>query len=237
MTNSPLTGTYTIALKFSYSIANLSSYSYLKIIDYKNKAFDTGFYFRFGKLQSFPGSTGPTVYRTNEVLDLVATRDAATNEFKVYSRAEQGDLILEYTYSDPSGNLIPDPSGTGSILGFFFDDNSTAAEATTGGNVYRLRTWNGVALTASQIESATDEPVVGVDGGQAPPPWLQSYGRLQTDTCRAGWHPSWAEWAVTKTGGWVCNRTVFWNGSAWVQNPDAVWGSINPGATTIWDGS
>lgn len=69
-----------------------------------------------------------------------------------------------------------------------------------------------------------------------PAPWLQSYGRTESETCREGWHASWAEWAVDKTGGWVCNRTVFWNGSTWVQNPNAVWGPINPDQTTAWVG-
>lgn len=67
--------------------------------------------------------------------------------------------------------------------------------------------------------------------------WLQSYGRTAHELCREGWHASWAEWAVDKTGGWVCNRTVFWNGSTWVQNPNAVWGPMNSNQTATWDGS
>jgi len=161
-TNSPITGTYTIALKFSYggNTSNLSSYSYLKIIDYQNKVSDNGFYFRYGKLQSYPGATGATVYSQDEVLDLVATRDASTSPptFKVYSRAAGGGLVLEYTYSDnnaPGSNLVPVASGAGSLLGLFFDDNSTSSEATSGGKVYRLQTWNDVALTQSEIDAAT----------------------------------------------------------------------------------
>lgn len=164
-TSTPMTGTYTMALKFSFSVPNaLSTYSYLKIVDYQNKVSDTGFYFYRGKLNSYPGDTGATVYAAAQVLDLVATRDDATKEFKVYSRAAGGALVLEYTYSDPSGNLVPYSSGSGSLLGFFFDDNYTSAEATDGGKAYRLRTWNGVALTAAQINGATSStPVVVTD--------------------------------------------------------------------------
>lgn len=85
---------------------------------------------------------------------------------------------------------------------------------------------------------------ISVDGTPAdsiveagPAPWLQSHGRPSHEDCPPGWHPSWAEWAVPSTGGWVCNRTIFWHGSAWMQSPDAVWGTTNPAAIRLWDGS
>jgi hypothetical protein len=66
--------------------------------------------------------------------------------------------------------------------------------------------------------------VVSSSGGN-PPPWLQMYGRpSQTDACRSGWDPSWAEWAITKTGGWVCQRTIYWHDGAWFESPSAIWG-------------
>jgi outer membrane protein OmpA-like peptidoglycan-associated protein len=167
-TNTPMTGTYTLALKFSYSTTmNAPADTYLKIIDYVGKASDNGFYFYMGMLNSYPGDTGPTVYSAGQVLDLVATRDDATKEFKVYSRAVGGALVLEYTYDDSDDDMLPFSSGSGSLLGFFFDDNVTPGsvdEATDGGKVYRLRTWNGVALTQAQINGATSStPVVVTD--------------------------------------------------------------------------
>ena len=103
---------------------------------------------------------------------------------------------------------------------------------------------NGLFVAVSTTGSGNRVMTSGVFGGggngsapDAPPPWLQSYGRTQSQTCKEGWSSSWAEWAIGKTGGWVCNRTVFWNGSAWVQNPDAVWGEADPTRTTPWDGS
>ena len=86
-----------------------------------------------------------------------------------------------------------------------------------------------IACGDAEVETASQ---VAFD----PAPWLQSYGRTAVEICRDGWHPSWAEWAIDKTGGWVCNRTVFWNGSNWVQNPSAVWGPMNPQQTTPWVG-
>lgn len=241
-TNSPLTGTYTLALKFSFNMPSaLSTYSYLKIIDYQGLASDSGFYLRNGKINAYPPSnTGTTVFAGNQVLDLVVTRDDTTKAFNVYSRAAGGGLVLEFTYSDTSNNLIPMTSGSGSRLGFFYDDDITSTEATDAGKVYQLRTWNGVALTSAEIEAVTDptaNPTSMTDEAQTPPPWLQSYGRTDSQQCASGWHPSWAEWAVDKTGGWVCNRTIFWNGTGWSQNANAVWGSVDVSQTVPWDGS
>lgn len=200
-TNSPITGTYTIALKFSYggNTNNLSSYSYWKIIDYQDKVSDNGFYFRYGKLQSYPGATGATVYSQDQVLDLVATRDASTSPptFKVYSRAAGGGLVLEYTYSDnnaPGSNRVPVASGAGSLLGLFFDDNSTSSEAISGGKVYRLQTWNDVALTQSEIDAATSSTPSVATTSLPNATVNAAYSRALT---AAGGVPPYTSWQVT----------------------------------------
>ncbi len=156
VTNSPLTKTYTIALKFSF--ASMPS-GWAKIIDYNNKATDDGFYFKNGRLQFYPESPAGATYTANQVLDLVITRDDATTTkpFTVYARTPGGALQTVYQINDTSDLAVPATinAGANSVLGFFFDDNDTSAEATTGGKVYRLRTWNGVALTPSQVDAAT----------------------------------------------------------------------------------
>lgn len=58
--------------------------------------------------------------------------------------------------------------------------------------------------------------------GQYPPPWYQSYARgAANDVCESGWLPSWDSWPHGHTGGWVCNRKLFYNGSEWVFGPSA----------------
>ena len=47
--------------------------------------------------------------------------------------------------------------------------------------------------------------------GDAPPPWLQAYGRAAGATCDAGWSPSWAQWPNNHTGGFVCVRSLVYN--------------------------
>lgn len=132
VTNSPLTKTYTIALKFSF--ASMPS-GWAKIIDYKNKVTDDGFYFKNGKLQFYPQSPAGATYTANQVLDLVITRDDATTTkpFTVYARTPGGALQTVYQINDTSDLAVPATinAGSNSVLGFFFDDNATSAEATT----------------------------------------------------------------------------------------------------------
>lgn len=82
--------------------------------------------------------------------------------------------------------------------------------------------------------TAAPSPAVS---SSSPSAWLQSYGREQGQGCKSGWHASWAEWALGKTGGWVCNRTVYWNGSAWRQDPNVFWILQDWASSTEWDGS
>lgn len=63
------------------------------------------------------------------------------------------------------------------------------------------------ALTTSNDYSMT---IPGSD----PVPWLQAYARKSTDTCDAGWSPSWAEWPNGHTGGFVCVRMYVYNTSS-----------------------
>lgn len=65
-------------------------------------------------------------------------------------------------------------------------------------------------LTTSNSYSMT---VAGGGDGSTPPPWHQAYGRGATETCNAGWNPSWAQWPNNNTGGFVCVRSLVYNNS------------------------
>ncbi len=59
--------------------------------------------------------------------------------------------------------------------------------------------------------SASNSCSGGSSGARAAsviPPWVQAYGRSAGEGCIEGWAPSWEQWAVNVTGGWVCTRTV-----------------------------
>jgi hypothetical protein len=73
---------------------------------------------------------------------------------------------------------------------------------------------------------------ISATGVTGPPVWWQSIGKLAGTECPSGWSSSWAQWAVPVTGGGVCNRVVFWQGSRWMQAP-----SLNSlSAATPWVG-
>lgn len=41
------------------------------------------------------------------------------------------------------------------------------------------------------------------------PAWVQGYGRnSSTESCLAGWAPSWEQWMHAGAGGWVCTRSI-----------------------------
>lgn len=93
------------------------------------------------------------------------------------------------------------------------------------GTVTNIRLWDGVVF-------GNPIPVTIVAPSHKPPPWWQSTGRTADSACPLGWGASWAAWAQPVTGGWVCNRVVFWNGTRWMQAADL----DNTHDAAIWDG-
>jgi len=137
---------YTIYLRFSFDDVGETSGSWKKIIDYKNKSSDTGFYFHsYGKVQFYPEGHGSKQTKNGELIVLVCTRDEA-GTFRVYI-ANESDYTLTLDYTANSGvNSIFDTSLGSSLMGFFFDDNATGAEATNGGQVYEIRVWDKLLI-------------------------------------------------------------------------------------------
>jgi len=163
-TNAPVGTTYTMSLKFSFASVAAGTNGYSKIVDYRNRASDDGFYFQFGRLKYFPGpSTSSTVFTNNSVLDLVTVRQATgpnSGTFTVYMVGPDKKLTQQFVYNDTSGSSIPSTSGAGNLFGFFFDDSTTPnqREATPSGRVYAIKMWANTALTPQQIEEAIVPP-------------------------------------------------------------------------------
>jgi predicted outer membrane repeat protein len=64
--------------------------------------------------------------------------------------------------------------------------------------------------TVGAVQYAATAPEI--DPAQIPPPWLQAYQRESLDQeCLPGWNPSWAQWPNDHTGGWTCERRLYWN--------------------------
>lgn len=161
-TTASIGDTYTLALKFSFAAVGAPGNNFRKIVDYKSRTSDNGFYFLDGALTFFPfPEASSSTYPADIVLDLVAVRQATgtpnpeSGTFTVYAVGSDGLLTLLFTIADPDGESIPDDNGSGGTrLGFFFDDIETDSEATPGGRVYDLRVWANRALTTAELEEA-----------------------------------------------------------------------------------
>ncbi|MEF3307375.1 S-layer homology domain-containing protein [Paenibacillus sp. GYB004] len=148
---------YSIGMRFSYDLIKAG---YTKIIDYRNKGADQGFYFHGGKMNFYSLSslvTQTPPITKDQIVDIIATRDEATKKFTAYF-VVNGELKKEIEVIDTNGEAVPSLVGGKTRFGFFFDDTkSGAAEATTGGKVYSIKFWDG-PITAEQAQGAMNKP-------------------------------------------------------------------------------
>ena len=154
-----------------------------------------------------------------------------------------GSTVAPYNYAswatgEPDNAGDEDYAGTNwrGTIGAWHDVNIIGSGQTPSGYLVEFSPppggYTGVSATTLSAAVGTGSG----DSAAPPPAWLQAYGRQQADMCRVGWDPSWAEWANNQTGGWVCERTILWDGTSWVQNPNAVWGSYDARLNTPWSG-
>lgn len=144
---------YTISVRFSYDMFNST---WTKIIDYKNKTLDTGFYFAGkNKLKFYNiGTDGITSAAPKSIIDIIATRDESTKKFTAYMMVD-GVFEKEIEVNDIGGEATPSIVDGKIRFGFFHDDyKSGGLEKTTGGKVYSIKFWDG-AITPAEILTAT----------------------------------------------------------------------------------
>lgn len=127
---------------------------------------DNGFYFLGGKLNFFPLGTANTTVADNQVVDIIATRDNATDKFTAYFVID-GQLSKELEVNDLGNEAYPIEIDGKTRFGFFFDDIITVSEATDGGKVYSVKIWNG-PITQDEAEDAMDDPVGDGSNGDNP---------------------------------------------------------------------
>jgi hypothetical protein len=131
--------TYSILLDFSFTDLN----GYKKIVDFQNRATDTGLYNLNTTLNFYNVTSGPpAAFVPNLVERLVITRDAS-NQFTGYINGVQ-----QLTFAD-STSLGVFSTPTTNIINFFIDDAVTNGEASAG-LVDRIALY-GSALTAAQV--------------------------------------------------------------------------------------
>lgn len=155
-TNTSFTPTYTLLMKFSF--ADFSGYR--KIVDYKDRADDTGFYIYNSRINFYPLGTSTDSFTAGQAMTLMVTRQATSGVsgiFTVYS-FDGTTFNQELQVTDTTGSSLPAASNVhagGTKIGFFFDDTATPREATSSGKVFSVKTWNGTALSAADLETVT----------------------------------------------------------------------------------
>lgn len=166
--NSFSSSDYSIGLRFAFNVLDAG---YNKIIDYKNRDSDNGFYFLGNKIMFYPGSgSGDTTINPGDILDMVVTRNGTTKLFTVYF-VVNGTRTKEFEYVDTNNYAVGYTTPDNKVrFGFFHDDRAQLSETTTDGKVYSIKLWNG-AVGESAISQAMNpkylvtfnDNVVGVD--------------------------------------------------------------------------
>jgi LPXTG-motif cell wall-anchored protein len=143
-------------LKFSFSDIGPEA-DYRKIIDYKDRGTDNGFYTYEDYIYFYELGEGSDAFgryfSANEIIDLIIVRDGTTDRFTVYLRSAGGGLgdpVIDIDDSADNESVFSD-SGLGSVIGLFYDDESTDGEGGPGGKAYQFTTWSGIALTVDQL--------------------------------------------------------------------------------------
>ncbi|MDP1580040.1 MAG: LamG-like jellyroll fold domain-containing protein, partial [Candidatus Didemnitutus sp.] len=143
------TGTYTFELGFTFFTLG----GYQKLIDFANRASDSGFYTRGNSLNFYPVvNTGLVDVRANEAVHVVLTRDGSTGVMAAFVNGQ-----LSFTFTD--NGLLGAISGASREIYFFIDDFPTGGEAGPGA-VDFIRIYNQ-SLDAAQVgELFANGPVV-----------------------------------------------------------------------------
>ncbi|MBI3884132.1 MAG: PEP-CTERM sorting domain-containing protein [Opitutae bacterium] len=136
------TSTYTLELALTYAATG----GYRKIVDFLNRASDTGFYVLGNSLNFYPvADSGLTEVVAGQPVHVVLTRDAATSVISAYVN---GLLSLSFTDSGGLGVI----NGPNRELYFFVDDLATGGGEAGAGSVDFIRLYNQ-SLDSAQVLS------------------------------------------------------------------------------------
>lgn len=143
----------------SYSIAIQSYFTnvggYVKIVDFKDRASDNGYYDISGAGQLYPTpAAGGGAYAANTLAFTVLTRDASAQLFSFYVN---GTLLSQVSDAPGFGDF-----SAGGLARFFEDDFVTGQNESAAGFVNYIATYD-TALTGSEVANlsvvtATPEP-------------------------------------------------------------------------------
>jgi hypothetical protein len=150
---------YSIEMAFSFDEIG----GWRRIIDFKQRSTDTGLYNLSGAIAFYPYTTGGGIFRPGGMVNIIVTRNDATDMFNVYAN---GVSVL--SLNDAAGDAIFNTPGK--VANFFRDDLPVPNEASSG-FVDKIRFYDG-ALTAVEARclQTNDPQACGIPGGHVPEP-------------------------------------------------------------------
>lgn len=155
----PTAGNYSIEMTFSFDFVT----GYRRIIDFKDRATDTGLYNLSSAINFYPYTTGTSIFTSGGMVNIIVTRDGGTNAFNVYAG---GTNIL--TLADAPGDGIF--SAAGNVINFFRDDIAFAGEASAG-FVDLIRIYDApISAAEAQCLQSSAPGACGIPGGNVPEP-------------------------------------------------------------------
>jgi hypothetical protein len=130
---------YSIVLDFRFTNVN----GYRRIVEFKNRSSDVGFYVLNGHLNFYPVVTSATdQFNADTFYRVVLTRDSATNTVTAYLNGTQS-----LTFADGSGLGVF--TGPNEVANLFIDDSVVVNEASAG-FVNRIALYDG-DLSAAEV--------------------------------------------------------------------------------------
>ena len=144
---------YSIAIRSYFTIVS----SYRKMVDYKDRTSDNGYYNNSGNAEFFPtaSGTGGTTYVPNTPAFTVLTRDAGTQLFSFYV-----DGVFQNSFIDNLNH--GDFTAANGIARFFEDDFPTGQAESASGFVDYIAIYDheltGAEVAALSVVTATPEP-------------------------------------------------------------------------------
>ena len=147
---------YSIEMRFSFDALN----GYRKILDFQNLTSDNGLYDLNSALNFFPITTGPAVFSTGTLADVLLTRDSGSGQVVGYVNGVQ-----QITFTDSSSFAVF--SSANNIAQFFTDDFATNQGEASSGFADYIRVFDGVvtATQASCLANGNTPGACGVPGG------------------------------------------------------------------------
>jgi len=135
------------SIDITFSLTDLGGYR--KLVDFGNLGPDSGLYLLGGQLNFYPVATGPTVVSANQSVEVLLTRNGATN---LVTGSLNG--VQQFSFTDTTNLAVFDQPNN--VIHFFEDDFATGQNEASGGTVTRI------TITGAPVPEASTTVSLGL---------------------------------------------------------------------------